>query len=335
MIARLFAASLPHGSSSTVHAVASRAKPNGPIPEFAGARHYVGYDALLADPDVDAVYVATPHPFHAIWAIRAIEAGKPVLCEKPLAMTAGEAEKVVSVARARRVFLVEAFMYRMHEQTKKLVELLRSGAIGEIRLIRATFGFRREFQPELRHFANDLGGGAILDLGCYCTSLARLVAGVAIGKPFADPLEVIGTARFVPSGVDEQASAVMSFPADVIAELSASITLVQDNTAQIFGTRGSISLSSPWLCTGRQGERKSVISLRPASGEGQDFVYETTDWLYAIEAEAFAASLQKGEPIWPAPSLDDTIGNMKALDAWRAAVGLVYDSEKALPRTPE
>jgi predicted dehydrogenase/aryl-alcohol dehydrogenase-like predicted oxidoreductase len=326
-IARQFAASLRHGSSSQVSAVASRSNSVEPINEFAGARFHVGYDALLADRNVDAVYVATPHPTHAKWAIRAAQAGKHILCEKPLGMNAAEADAIIDAARRHRVFLMEAFMYRTHEQTRKLAQLLQAGAIGDVRLIHASFGFQKAFDPAARHFANDLGGGAILDLGCYCTSLARLVAGIAGGRPFADPIEVHGAARLTPTGVDEQAVAMLRFPNDVMAQLSVSMTFAQDNVARIYGTKGRIEVASPWLCTGRQGG-KTIMTVRPTSEAPQEIVFETEDWLYAIEAEAFAKYLIIGEPVWPAPSWADTVSNMKALDSWRKAAGVEYESEK-------
>ena len=151
---------------------------------------------MLADPDIDAIYIATPHPFHAEWAIKAAEAGKHVLCEKPMALTAFEADAMIHAARKAGTFLGEAFMYRLHPQTERLVELVRTGAIGEVRMIKSSFGFAMPgFQPEHRLFANDLAGGGILDVGGYPVSMARLIAGAAAGKPFAEPDKVAGTAH--------------------------------------------------------------------------------------------------------------------------------------------
>ena len=163
---------------------------------FPGARILDGYDALLADPEVDAVYISTPHPTHAEWAIKAAEAGKHVLCEKPMGLTAFEADAMIHAARKAGTFLGEAFMYRLHPQTAKLVELVRSGAIGDVRIIRSSFGFAMPgFMPEHRLYANDQAGGGILDVGGYPVSMARLIAGAAVGKPFAEPDSVAGAAH--------------------------------------------------------------------------------------------------------------------------------------------
>src|ERR671932_275000 len=133
-----------------------------------------GVREALADEQVEVVYVATPHPFHAEWAIKAAEAGKHVLCEKPLGLNHAEAMAIVEAAREHGVFLMEGFMYRCHPQTARLVELLRERAIGDVRLIEASFAYDAPFNPEGRTYSSALGGGGILDVGCYCVSLARL-----------------------------------------------------------------------------------------------------------------------------------------------------------------
>jgi len=326
-IAKQFFAALSRSSNSRVHAVATRAATAGTDIAFPGAKLHVGYDALLADPDIDAVYIATPHPTHAEWAIKAAEAGKAILCEKPLGMNAAEAIAIVDAARRHGVFLMEAFMYRTHDQTRKLVEIIQSGTIGEVKLIHASYGFNKPFDSKGRHFANELGGGGILDIGCYCMSMSRLIAGAAVNRPFLDPVDVTGSARLLGTGVDGQAYATLRFPNGISAQLSVSMDCVQDNAVRIFGTAGRIEVPSPWFCTGRQGGRSEIV-VHPAAGEMQRFEFKTEDWLYAIEAEAFRLSLNEGRAIAPAPSWDDTIGNMKALDRWRQAVGLEYAGEK-------
>src|SRR5690606_25708656 len=149
------------------------------------------YDALLANPEVQAVYISTPHPMHAQWAVRAARAGKHILCEKPLTMNYWSAMAVVEAARQNEVFLMEAFMYRCHPQTQKLAELIARGAIGEVKVIQATFSFGAGFDPNGRVYNNALGGGGLLDVGCYCTSMARMIAGAATGQQqSAEPIEV-------------------------------------------------------------------------------------------------------------------------------------------------
>src|SRR5882724_9602744 len=231
-IAQTFAAALPHSETGRLAAIATRnpGKP-GLAEGFPGARILDGYAAILADPEVEAIYIATPHPGHAEWAIRAAEAGKHVLCEKPIAVSRYEAEAMFNAARKAGTFLGEAFMYRHHPQTQRLVEMVRSGAIGEVRLIKADFGFLMgNPDPKHRLLANDTAGGGILDICCYPVSMARLIAGAAAGKPFLDPVKVSGVAHLGGTGVDEWASAVLKFPNEIVAEVSGSVLVAQDNT---------------------------------------------------------------------------------------------------------
>lgn len=180
------------------------------------SKAYENYDALLRDPGIDAVYIATPHPFHAEWTLKAARAGKHILCEKPLAMNFPEARKVIQEVRRCGVFLMEAFLFRCHPQTEKLVELIRKKIIGEVRLIQAAFCFERPLDLKDRLFNRKLGGGAILDVGCYPVAMARLLAGRALGKSFADPLEVKGIAvAGTKSRVDEIALASLKFPGGI------------------------------------------------------------------------------------------------------------------------
>ena len=210
-IAQDFNRGLKARSTGTLVAIASRnPKKPGLADKFPGARIRDGYQALLDDPDVEAVYIATPHPGHAEWAIKAAEAGKHVLIEKPMALSAFEVDAVLHAHRKAGTFAGEAFMYRLHPQTAKLGELIASGAIGEVRMIQSSFGFQMPaFMPEHRLFANDLAGGGILDVGGYPVSMSRFIAGASGGKPFLDPVNVSGAARLGGTGTDEWAAAVL------------------------------------------------------------------------------------------------------------------------------
>jgi predicted dehydrogenase len=336
-IARQFAAALRHARHGRLVAVGSRSADSLPMPEFAGARLHQGYDALLADPEVQAVHIATPHPLHATLAIRAAAAGKHILCEKPLAMNTVEAAAVIEAARRNGVFLMEAFMYRVHPQTWRLIELLQSGVIGEPRLVQASFAYWKPFDPAARYFTPELGGGGILDVGGYCTSMARLVAGVAQGLPFLDPTEVQGAALVGTSGVDEVALATLRFPNGILAQLSVGVSLAQENTLRIYGTERQVEVVSPWFCSGKQGGRASLLlrDLRQLNGPVEEIVVETADWLYAIEADAVAAHIADREVAWPGMRWDDSLGNMRTLDAWRAAVGLGHSGCSAIPAAPQ
>lgn len=311
-IAREFAAGIAHSRHGELVAVASRNPVTEVAPEFGRVCLHTGYAELLADKSVEAVYIATPHPMHAEWAIRAAEAGKHVLCEKPIGMNAAEADAIIDAARRHDVFLMEAFMYRAHPQTEALTELVRSGAIGTIRLIEASFGFAKAFDPAGRQYDPGLGGGGILDVGCYPVSMVRLIAGAVAGKPFADPIAVLGAGHVGATGVDEWAAATLTFPDGLIAQVATGVALAQANVVRLFGTAGRIEVFSPWWCSGKQGGQ-SVISVTRAGDAPREVVTKTTDWLYAIEADTVARHLAARQS--PAMSWDDTLGNMRALDA--------------------
>ncbi|WP_127142988.1 aldo/keto reductase [Pelagibacterium montanilacus] len=324
-IARQFAQALERSSRGRLICVASRSAAFTAAPEFGGAEIVAGYETALARTDVEAVYIATPHPNHAEWAIKAARAGKHVLCEKPIGMNAAEATAIFDAGEQNGVLIVEAFMYRTHPQTSRLHEILASGRIGRVRLMSASYGYNKAYDPEARHFSNALGGGAILDVGCYCVSMSRLVAGAASGKSFADPVSVQGQASRVETGADENATAILTFADGMVSRIACSLTTVQDNTVRIFGEKGWIEVPSPWFCSGRQGG-SSVIRIHQ-DGDVEDIVIDCSDWLYSLEADAFAASVAAGRAQGLAPSPADTLGNMRALDAWRRAGGVTYVSE--------
>lgn len=330
-IAGRLAAALPKSETGALAAIATRdpGKP-GLAETFPGARILDGYEALLADPEIEAIYIATPHRYHAEWAIKAAEAGKHVLCEKPIGISKPEAEAMINAARKAGTFLGEAFMNRVHPLTQAIVDVIGSGAIGEVRLIKTGFGFRMgNPDPAHRLLANDAGGGAILDIGCYPVSMARLVAGAAIGLPFLDPIEVHGAAHLGETGVDEWASAILRFAGDVIAEVSGSIAVAQDNDLRVFGTTGWMSVASPWFCTGRQGGTADILIYRPDETIETITVDEPRP-LYTFEIDAVGRAIREGRTEFdpPGPTWADTRGNMEVLDKWRADVGLQYEFER-------
>ena len=175
-IARALAKAMQATPTAQLVAITSRSQERADAfaSEFDVPRSHGSYEAVLANPEVEAVYIATVHPEHAEWAIKAAEAGKHILCEKPVTMNLGEAEQVIAAAEANKVFFMEAFMYRWHPQFAKVVEILQSGMLGELRLIESHFCFHPEYKPTDRLFNKGLGGGAILDIGCYPMSMARL-----------------------------------------------------------------------------------------------------------------------------------------------------------------
>ncbi len=324
-IAHKFATGLLQSKTGTLAAVGSRSEKSAAhfASEFP-ARCHGSYEELLADPGVDVVYISTPHPMHAKWAIKAADAGKHVLCEKPLTMNHAEALEVVEAARRNDVFLMEAFMYRCHPQTAKLVELIRAGVIGEVRFIRATFSFMAPRRLEGRLLNPGLGGGAILDVGCYPVSMARLIAGAVAGKAFAEPVEVKAVGQIgAESRVDEYAIASLRFPNSIVAQIAAGVQLELDNNVRIVGTKGAILVPNPWVISFDAGFSKIIIFKDHLP---EEVVVEFDRGIYAIEADTVAAHLADRQA--PAISWDDSLGNMRTLDRWRAEVGMTCDSEE-------
>ena len=325
-IAHTFARGLAHSASGRLVAVGSRRKESADRfgAEFAlpaGSCHG-SYEALLEDDQVQIVYLSNPHSGHAEWAVKCAEAGKHILCEKPLAMNAAESERIVAAARRHGVFLMEAFMYRCHPQTLALARLVREGALGSVRAVQATFSFRAPMDSRSRLFDPSLGGGGILDVGGYTASMVRLIAGAAIGQPFAEPLELSAVGRFGETGADVQASAVARFPGDIFAQLSCGLRVAQDNSVRIYGEEGWIHVPVPWTPS-RDGGTSRVYLHRPGGGQPEEIVFSAPEnrpaYLYTLEADHVAAHLAQRES--PAMSWADSLGNMRTLDRWRAAIG--------------
>ncbi len=334
-IARTFAKGVRASKSGELVAVGSRTQESADkfANEYSIAVRHASYDALLADENVQAIYISTPHPLHAEWAIKAARAGKHILCEKPLTMNAPEAMTIVEACRANNVILMEAFMYRCHPQTAKLVELIKQKIIGDVKMIRANFSFRAGFDPQSRLYNKELGGGGILDVGCYTASMTRLIVGATLGRDFADPLEVRAIGHRGESGVDEYSTAILRFDGDIVAQLSSGVGLNMDNTVHVFGTEGSLTVPDPWFC----GASKIVVEK---GGKTEEIAVEAGENLYAYEADAFADAVQNNRAPHPAPSPQDSISNMLVLDKWRKAIGLEYSNDTLsgqtapLSRTP-
>lgn len=335
-IAKAFAGGVAGSRTGMLAALGARNPgKEGLAQTFPGARILDGYQALLDDPDIDAVYIAIPHPGHAEWAIKAAEAGKHVLCEKPLALTAFEADAMIHAARKAGTFLGEAFMYRLHPQTLKLVELIKSGVIGEVRMIKSSFGFAMPgFMPEHRLYANNLAGGGILDVGGYPVSMVRLIAGAATGKPFAEPDKVAGAAHLGQSGVDEWASALLHFPGGIVAQVSCSISLNQENMLSILGTKGRIEVPDFWFAGGNRDVGLGKIDVIGSNGKRETISVNETRHLYSFEVDAAGEAILAGrqEFAWPGMGWADSLGTLRVLDRWRAAVGLEYEIEKPAKR---
>ena len=328
-IARMFATALAASRTGRLVAVGSRtpAAAEQFAANFGGITAHGSYKALLADPAVRVVYIGTPHDSHAELCVRAAQAGKHILCEKPLALNRADAARAVAAAQAHRVFLMEAFMYRCHPQTARLAELVRGGAIGELRLISAVFGFNRPVNPALRLYNRALGGGAILDIGCYPVSIARLVAGAAQGRPFTEPVEFLGTGRIHPvAQVDEQAAATLKFPGGALAQLACGTTMAKEIAVRIYGTEGIIHLPVPFH-PGFPPEGPGRIIVQRPGAAAEEIACDPGGDLYAIEADTVGDAIARGETESTAMSQADSLGNMAVLDTWRAAIGMRYAGE--------
>jgi predicted dehydrogenase len=276
-------------------------------------RRYAAYDDLAADPDVDIVYVATPHPFHASNAEMCLEAGKAVLCEKPFSVNAAEAERVIGLARERGLFLMEGMWTRFFPLMEKLRRLVSEGTIGEARMLNVDFGFRTDPDPASRLFDPKLGGGALLDVGVYCVSLASMV----LGRPSGS----VGLSHLGETGVDEQASVVLDHEGGRLASLSVGIRTATPQEATIMGTDGYVRVHSPWwrptsMTISRPGEGSEVVEA-PVSGNG--FNYEAAEVMRCLEA---------GETESQIMPLDETLSIMRTMDGIRAAWGLRYPTEE-------
>jgi predicted dehydrogenase len=326
-IARKFTVDLAQSDTGRLAAVGARnlADAQKFAADFGGADAHGSYEAVLADPGVEAVYIGTPHPWHAEWAVKAAQAGKHILCEKPLTMRLADTYRVVAAAHEHQVLLMEAFMYRFHPQTRKVVELIQAGAIGDVQLIQASFNVLCPFNPGHRMFKKSLGGGAILDLGCYPVSYSRHMAGAAQGKEFVEPEKFHGSGRVNPAtGTDEFATAVVEYPGGVIAELSCGSTWVDGNYAKIHGTTGWIHVPNPFT-PGLLGQAERIVLHRRGQAAEEITVASPNRGLYAYEADAVAATLARGGREVPLATWADSIGNARVLDAWLAAVGVDYD----------
>jgi predicted dehydrogenase len=284
-----------------VQAVASRdpAKARACAARHGIATAHGSYAALLADPQVDAVYLPLPTAQHAAWAERCAAAGKPVLVEKPFATSAAEAERCLAACRTSGVTAGEAYYYRFHPLHQRMAELVRTSAIGRLELLRANFtvsipsgDFR--WKPEA-------GGGALADIGCYCTGICRWLAG-------AEPVEVCARARFV-DGVDATLAGILSFPGGVQATFGVSLGAQFDCSYEAFGSAGRIRVDRGGMCAW-PGEAFR-IQIQDAAGERFETLPDTD--AYRLMVESFAASL-RGGPAFPVGP-EETIANLRVLDA--------------------
>jgi D-xylose 1-dehydrogenase (NADP+, D-xylono-1,5-lactone-forming) len=298
----MFIEGVAQSRRSAVLAVASRdrARAERYASERGIERAYDSYEALLADPDIDAVYISLPNSLHLEWTSRALEAGKHVLCEKPLSRREADVRAAFDLAERHHRLLMEAFMWRHHPQTARMVDLVQAGAIGRLRLIRAAFSFHFEDPADVRLSA-DLDGGALMDVGCYCVSAARLLAG--------EPELVCGTQVIGADGVDVIFSGWMRFAGDVMAHFDSGLILDDRFDLEVVGEQASLFLGNPWHC------RTPRIELRRA--HASEVIEVPSGNPYGLEADNLAAAIA-GE-VTPLLGRADAEGQARAIEALYAS----------------
>ncbi|MGH7177373.1 MAG: Gfo/Idh/MocA family protein [Tepidisphaeraceae bacterium] len=279
------------------------------------------YGSLLSDQEVDAVYLSLPNSMHHEWTIRSLRAGKHVLCEKPLAVTAAQGREMFEEARRAGRTLVEAFMYVSHPQTRAIIDAVRGGTIGELRLIRTSFCYRTTRVDGNIRFDPAMAGGATMDVGCYCVHFSRMVAG-------AEPDSVHAVSQLHESGVDLTTTGVLHFPAGVVASFVCGMGVQCDNTAHVCGTEGYIEIPWPWKPL-KTATYTIAHSAPPRQDKGltapsprREMTITAARGLYALEADDFAAAVLDGAP--PALTESNTLGNLRVMDEIRRQIGAKY-----------
>ena len=279
-------------------AVASRHRDRGEAyaREWEIPKAYDSYEAMLQAPDIDAVYISLPNSLHAQWTIRAVECGKHVLCEKPLATTLADVEAIARAANAHGRIVAEAFMYRHHPQTRKIRELVAGGALGQPRSVRGVFGFWQTRENDVR-LVPTLGGGSLWDVGCYPVSLAR----TALGE---EPYEVMAWQRLTATGVDEQAAAMMRFPGGAIAHVDCAFRTVYRVGFDIVGTEATLVVSNPF----KPGTLERLVLQK---GQHEEVIEVAGPALYSGQLDDLASAALEGTP--QAVTLEDSLANTRAL----------------------
>jgi D-xylose 1-dehydrogenase (NADP+, D-xylono-1,5-lactone-forming) len=263
-------------------------------------RAFGSYDELLADPEIEAVYISLPNTLHCEWSIRALEAGKHVLCEKPLTRHPDEAVAAFDAADRTGLQLSEAFMYRHNPQTKRLQALVAEGAIGDLRLVRSVFSYSL-YDPDNIRLRTDVEGGALMDVGCYNVSGSRLLGG--------EPTRAFGEAWFGPSGTDWVFAGTLRFPDDVLATFHCGTALPSHDELEVIGSEGSLFLDDPWHCETpaielRRGDKVELIQLERADS-------------YRLELENMSDAIRgEGELLL---GREDALGQARALEALHEA----------------
>jgi predicted dehydrogenase len=289
-----------HASSRVrVVAIASRelARAQAQALELGVDRAHGSYDALLADPSVDAVYVSLPNELHHEWSLRAIAAGKHVLCEKPYSRNAEDVQTAFAAAEAAGVVLAEALMWRHHPQTLRLSALVSGGSIGDLRMLRAAFSFPLS-DPRDARLLEDSAGGGLMDVGCYCISAARMLAG--------EPLAVTAQQVSAPSGIDRRLVATLMHDDEVLTHFDCALDLPDRSELEVIGSDGVLRVSDPWNCVA------TGIELAVGARRREHFDITQAN-PYCCELDDFAEAVAGEHP--PRLGLADALGQARTIDA--------------------
>ena len=314
-ITRKFATGLKFRDDAKLLAVGSRSQESADRfgDEFDVPHRHASYESLAADPDVDVVYIGTPHPMHKENALLMLEAGKAVLCEKPCTINAAEAREVVACARTHGTFLMEAMWSRFIPIMAEVRRLIQEGAIGDVRMITSNTGFRTNFNPDSRLFAPELGGGALLDVGVYPISFASMLLGT--------PERIVSMAELGETGVDEQSAAVLGYSGGQLAAIQTGIRTNTSHESVIMGTDGMIRIHPPSVAATRltlhRNDQPTEEIEMPIAGENG----------YHYQAGEVMDCLRAGETESKIMPLDETISIMETMDMIRGQWGLKYPSE--------
>ncbi len=263
------------------------------------ARHYGSYEALVTDPDVDAIYIPLPNNLHREWSIRAAEHGKHVLCEKPLALDAAECREMQVAASTNGTVLMEAFMYRFHPRTEQLVTRARDGSLGSVRAIRSVFTFPLS-RPDNIRWLPELGGGALMDVGCYCVNVSRTVAGT-------EPDEVQAWASWTASGVDLELTGTLRFASGLVAHFDCALSMDNRQVVEVAGTDASITMEAAFV----PGVDQVVLTERRAGVVTGHDVPGANE--YVLMVEHFGDCVQHRQP--PRYDASEAAANMAVIEA--------------------
>ncbi|MBN9384441.1 MAG: Gfo/Idh/MocA family oxidoreductase [Chitinophagaceae bacterium] len=313
-IANKFAVALTLAGGAQLDAIASRdgSRAHEFAEKFNIPRYYDNYEALVKDPDIDAIYVSTPHAFHCDQTILALTHGKPVLCEKPMALTQREVGKMVQAARDNNVFLMEAMWTRFLPHTERILELVRSGRLGAIKYIRADFGFAGPYHPDNRLFNLALGGGALLDIGIYPLFLCLLLLG--------EPQNILASGKLAVTGADESSHALLQYQDGATAVISSTFAAQTAITAEIAGTDGLIQIPTAWykndhFILRRPGAEPEVVQMTPMVN---GFEYQIRELMQCVD---------KGLIESPSMSHDFSLLLSRTMDNIRRQIGVRYPGE--------